>query len=178
MWVNWAIGGVPACAKHSFCFAIWLTKPLYAYCCYLLALDFKNVLFSIWLGFGFWFWVCLLGFFVVGLFGGFFGGVMLGFVYLVLFVFSPTSCVWQYLGVRVSFCPLKWFPGKCVLVLILNELHNQASSDVCGGSVSTMSFYYEQRGGGINGMNINNGNEGLKFSRSWADMKRDALKCV
>lgn len=41
-----------------------------------------------------------------------------------------------------------------------------------------MSFYYEQRGGGINGMNINNGNEGLKFSRSWADMKRDALKCV
>lgn len=80
------------------------------------------------------------------------------------------------MGARVFFCPLKGLPGKCVLVLIRSELHHQTFYGVRGRT--GLSLHYEQTGEAINGMNINNGNEGVKFSRSWAVMKRDALKCA
>ena len=50
-----------------------------------------------------------------------------------------------------------------MLVLILNELHHQTSFSA--PERRGLSLHYEQTGGGINGMNINNGNEGVKFSR-------------
>lgn len=71
---------------------------------------------------------------------------------------------------------MRLFPGKCVPVLILSELNHQTSAGLCGRS--GLSLQKEQTGGDINGMNVNKENERVKFSRSWAHIKRSALKCA
>lgn len=71
---------------------------------------------------------------------------------------------------------MKLFPGKCVVVLILSELNRQTSAGLCGRS--GLRLQKEETGGDINGVNINKDNKRVKFSRSWAHIKRGALKCA
>lgn len=69
---------------------------------------------------------------------------------------------------------MRLFPGKHVLVP--SELNHQTSAGLCGRF--GLSLQKEQTGGDKNGMNISKENERVKLSRSWAHIKRGALKCA